>query len=294
VNCIIDKSDLIITIGYSRIEHPPSIWNHDLDKKIIHIDFTPAEPDIYYNPICEPIGDIANTLDNLTAALQKSNYQFQSEYHERTKLELEKILFVDGTDDNSFPMHPRRIVADCRKVLDKKDIICLDNGIYKLWFSRHYKTYDVGKFLIDNTLATMGAGLPSAMTAKMIKPERRVLAVCGDGGFMMNSQELETAVRYGLNVVVLILNDNGYGFIKWKQNIRKFESFGLDLGNPDFVKYAESYGANGMRIKEAEDLVPTLEKAFSSDSPVVIECPVDYSENISIWSKELDNITCMR
>jgi acetolactate synthase-1/2/3 large subunit len=294
VNCIMECSDLIITVGYSIIEHPPSLWNSKLDKKIIHIDFTPAKPDIYYNPICEPIGDIATTLDKLRDELQKHGYNYKSEYHEETKKELQTKLFVEGADDPAFPLRPRRIVADCRKALDKKDIICLDNGIYKLWFSRHYKTYDVGKFLIDNTLATMGAGLPSAIVAKLIRPDKRVLAVCGDGGFMMNSQELETAIRLGLNVVVLILNDNAFGFIKWKQQLRNFQDFALDFGNPDFVKYAESYSAIGYSIKSAEELLPTLEKAFTQEKPVVIDCPVDYSENKSVWGSELDGIVCLR
>jgi acetolactate synthase-1/2/3 large subunit len=294
VNCIIDRSDLIITIGYSPIEYPPSIWNGNLDKKIIHIDSTPSENDIYYNPICEPIGDIASTLIRLTEALQSRNFRFNSDYHEKIKKELEIKLFEEGIDNESYPLRPRRIVHDCRSVLGPKDIICLDNGIYKLWFSRHYKVYDVSKFLIDNTFATMGGGLPSAIATKLIYPEKRVLGVCGDGGFMMNSQELETAVRLGLNVVTLILNDNGYGFIKWKQQVRDLPKFKLDLGNPDFVKYAESYGAIGYRIESTTELVPKLEQAFSEDRPVVIECPIDYSENTALWSDELDNITCIR
>jgi len=176
--------------------------------------------------------------------------------------------------------------------LGKEDILCLDNGIYKLWFSRHYKTYNIGTFLIDNTLATMGAGLPSAMAAKIVHPKRKVLAVVGDGGFMMNSQELETAIRLGLNVVVLILNDNAYGFIKWKQQNMKFKDYGLNLGNPDFVKYAESYGAKGLKIKNAADLVPTLKKSFKEKCPVIVECPIDYSENIKVWRSELDALIC--
>ena len=168
----------------------------------------------------------------------------------------------------------------------------MDNGIYKLWFSRHYKTYAIGTFLLDNTLATMGAGLPSAIASKMVYPEKRVVAVCGDGGFMMNSQELETAVRLGLNVVVLILNDNAYGFIKWKQQSMGFADFALDYGNPDFVKYAEAYGAKGYKIKKAADLLPTLEKAFKQKGPVIIECPIDYSENKTVFSEELAKLQC--
>jgi len=290
VNCVVQKSDLIITVGFSKVEHPPSVWNKNLDKEILHIDFTAARPDIYYNPAVELIGDIATNLDLLSEELK--GYKHDGEYCKKIKKELDQKLFVEEADNNSFPLRPRRIVADCRKVLGKEDIICMDNGIYKLWFSRHYKTYNIGTFLLDNTLATMGAGLPSAMAAKLVNPKKKVLAVVGDGGFMMNSQELETAVRLKLNVVTLILNDNAYGFIKWKQQNMKFKDYGLDIGNPDFVKYAEAYGAKGYRIKIASDLIPTLKKAFKEKVPVVIECPIDYSENIRVWGTELDALVC--
>ncbi|MDA1196750.1 MAG: acetolactate synthase large subunit [Nanoarchaeota archaeon] len=290
VNCVVEKADLIITIGYATIEHPPSVWNGEMNKDILHIDFTPAEPEIYYEPSVELVGDISASLDALRLALP--GYKHSGKYEEKIKKELEEKLFVEGSDDDSFPMKPRRIVADCRKVLGKEDIICMDNGIYKLWFSRHYKTFGITTFLIDNTLATMGAGLPSAMGAQLVHPNKKVLAVCGDGGFMMNSQELETAVRLKLPVVVLILNDNGYGFIKWKQQNFKFENFGLDLGNPDFVKYAEAYGAKGYRVDKASSLIPTLEKAFRQKGPVLIECAIDYSENKKVWNQELDRFTC--
>ena len=202
------------------------------------------------------------------------------------------MLFSSGKDDDSYPLKPRKIVADVRKVLGKEDILCLDTGIYKLWFSRYYKTYNIGTFLVDNALATMGIGLPSAMAAKMVHPERKVLAIVGDGGFMMNSQELETAVRLKLNVVILLLNDNAYGFIKWKQDTMKFKDYGLDLENPDFKKYAESYGAKGYKIAKASELLQILNKALREKGPVLIECPIDYSENIKVWGNDLDTLSC--
>ncbi|MFQ5911281.1 MAG: acetolactate synthase large subunit, partial [Thermoplasmata archaeon] len=275
VNCVVDRADLIITVGYSTVEYPPSVWNHDLDKGILHIDFTPAYHDIYYFPTCELIGNIATSLDLLLGELD--SYHYDGAYCEKIKGQLDEMLFVEGADDDAFPPRPRRIVADCQKVLSPRDVLCLDNGIYKLWFSRHFKTFHIGTFLLDNALASMGAGLPSAMAAKLVHPERRVLAVCGDGGFMMNSQEMETAVRLGLNVVVLILSDEAYGFIKWKQSTYRYPSFAMDFGNPDFVKYAESYGAKGLRVNSARELIPTLEKAFALGSPVIVECPIDYS-----------------
>jgi len=291
VNCVIDKADLIVTLGYSTIEYPPSIWNPDLNKTILHIDFTNADLDAYYIPNVQVIGDIASTLSMLKKELK--NFRNKGTHEKEVKKKLDKILFSEGSKDNSFPLKPRRIVNDCRKVLGKKDIICMDNGIYKLWFSRHYKTYNIGTFLLDNTLATMGAGLPSAMAAKLVNKKNKVLAVCGDGGFMMNSQEIETSVRLGLNVVVLILNDNAYGFIKWKQQTHKFKNFALDYKNPDFVKYAESYGAKAYKVKKASDLSSILKKAFKQKVPVIIECPIDYSENKTVWSDELDNLSCL-
>ena len=282
------RADVVIAAGYSPTEHPPAVWNRG-NKTIVHIDFTPARTDSYYNPRCEVIGDIASALDMLSEALK--GYKYDDDYCKRIKKEIE-ARNVEGKSDSSFPLRPRRIVADCRKALGKEDILCLDNGIYKLWFSRHYPTYEIGTFLLDNALATMGAGLPSAIAAKLVHPDKKVLAVCGDGGFMMNSQEMETAVRLGLNVVVLILNDDAYGFIKWKQEAMGFEDFALDYGNPDFVKYAEAYGAKGYKIKKAADLLPTLEKAFKQKGPAIIECPIDYSENKTVFSEELSKLEC--
>ncbi len=290
VNRVVEKADLLVTIGYSTVEHPPYVWNKDMDKNILHIDFTPAENDIFYSPTWEVIGDIATSLEMIREELQRDRFEYRSIFNEEVKKDLQKRLFEEEADNGSFPMHPRRIVSDARRAMGKKDILTLDNGIYKMWFSRHYKAYDIGTFLLDNTLATMGAGLPSAIAAKMVNPDKNVMAVVGDGGFMMNSQELETAVRLGLNIVVLILNDNGFGFIKWKQMNRGLPQFGLDLGNPDFVKYAESYGAKGHIINSANELLPTLKRAMNEMGPSVVVCPIDYSENMKVWSQELDSI----
>lgn len=290
VNCVLENADLVITLGYAKVEHPPSVWNHDNDKDVLHIDFTPSDPDTYYNPCTELVGDIATNLDLLAKEL--GTYKYKGAYPEKIKKQLDERLFKEGGKDPSFPLKPRRIVADVRKALGKKDIICLDNGIYKMWFSRHYKAYDIGTFLLDNTLATMGAGLPSAMAAKLVHPQKKVLAVCGDGGFMMNSQELETAVRLKMNVVTLILNDNAYGFIQWKQQAGKYRDYAMNVSNPDFVKYAEAYGAKGFRIEKPEELIPLMDKAFRQKGPVIIECPIDYSENTQVWSGELDQLTC--
>ncbi|MBT7962126.1 acetolactate synthase large subunit [Candidatus Woesearchaeota archaeon] len=290
VNCVVDRSDLLIMVGYNTVEHPPSVWNKNRNKKIIHIDFVSSENDTYYDPIVEVIGDIAESISMISKQLGK--YSHDGNYELKIKKKLNEILFMDGTKDNSFPIKPRKLIKDIRTVMGKKDIICLDNGIYKMWFSRHYPAYDIGTVLLDNTLATMGAGMPSALAAKLVDPKKKILAVCGDGGFMMNSQDLATAVKYKINIVVLILNDNAYGFIKWKQKNHGFSDFALDLNNPNFVKYAQSYGAKGFEIKSSAELIPTLKKAFLLNKPVIIDCKIDYSENFEIFTNELNDIKC--
>lgn len=287
VNCGIDGSDLIITIGYNIVEYPPYLWNRTLDKKIINIDFVESVPDRYFNPTVEVIGDIASSIRELAASIPEKR-EFPIFEYTRSFIE-EKI---NAAARKSYPPIPQAVVQSVRKVLGREDIITLDNGIYKLWFARLYKTYAPNTVLLDNALATMGAGLPSGITAKLLHPERRVLAICGDGGFMMNCQELETSIRYGIPVVVLILNDNGFGFIKWKQKKMHFEDFGLDYGNPDFSLFARSFGAVGIRIKEDDDLAEVLERAFALNKVAVIECPIDYSVNYETFSIELGKLKC--
>lgn len=287
VNCGIDRADAIITIGYNIVEYPPYVWNSHLDKKIINIDFAEAEVDKYYDPDIEIIGDISCSLRQLGELItgRKNDETFRS-----IREFLNRKLSLDFK--KQYPLTPQEIVWHVREALSHEDIVTLDNGIYKLWFSRLYRTYKPNTFLLDNALATMGAGLSSGIMAKMLKPDRNVLAVVGDGGFMMNSQELETALRYGVPIVVLILNDDAFGFVKWEQQSKGFASFGLDYSNPDFVKYAESYGAVGMKVKGGDSLSDLLRRAFSLKKVVLIECPVDYSVNFEAFSKDLTNIAC--
>jgi acetolactate synthase I/II/III large subunit len=287
VNCGIDGADLIITVGYNIAEYPPYLWNGKLDKKIINIDFVESVPDKYFNPTIEVIGDVASSIRELAASIPgKREFPF----FERTRNFIEDK--INTTPMRKYPPLPQSIVQSVRKALGREDIITLDNGIYKLWFSRLYKTYAPNTILLDNALAAMGGGLPAGITAKLLNPERRVLAICGDGGFMINCQELETAIRYGIPVVVLILNDNAFGFIKWGQKKMNFEDFGLDYGNPDFSLFAESFGAAGFKIREGDDLAEVLERAFSLNKVTVIECPIDYSVNYETFSIELRNLTC--
>ncbi len=201
----------------------------------------------------------------------------------------EKILarIADRAEESRYPLTPQRLVHDVRQAMPEDGIVCLDNGMYKIWFARNYRTHVANTLLLDNALATMGAGLPSAIMAALLNPKRRVLAVCGDGGFMMNSQELATAVRLGLNLVVLIVQDNAYGMIRWKQAVDGFPDFGMTFDNPDFVAYAAAYGANGSRVESAHDLAPTLEAAFTRGGVQLVTVPVDYSENLRVLVDEL-------
>lgn len=286
VNCGIDRADLIITVGYSIMEYPPFVWNPNRDKKIVQLDHSEAAVDTYYNPDLEVVGDVAASLRLLGPKVQRrEDGLFRS---------LRAFLGdrLAAPCDKTYPPKPQEIVSHVRSVLAGDDVLTLDNGIYKLWFSRLYRTFRPNTFVLDNALATMGAGLPAAIAAKMLYPERRVLAVVGDGGFMMNAQELETAVRMNLPIVVLILNDDAFGFIKWKQENMGFRSFGLDYTNPDFVRFAESHGAAGIKVMEGDDLCQVLEKAFALRQVVVVECPIDYSVNYETFSREIEGLVC--
>ncbi len=289
VHCAINKADLIINVGHDVVEKPPFFMQHG-GIKVIHINFLSASVDPVYFPQVEVIGDIANSIWQIKEKLTKQE-QWNFSDVLKIKQELDAHLKI-GVDDNRFPVIPQRFVAEVRKAMPSDGIIALDNGVYKIWFARNYMAHEPNTVLLDNALATMGAGLPSAMGAKIVHPDRKVMAICGDGGFMMNSQELETSVRLKLNIVVLILRDNAYGMIKWKQTGMGFENWGLDYGNPDFVKYAESYGANGHRVNAIEELGAILEKSINEDGVHLIEVPVDYSENEKVLIKELHGRTC--
>jgi len=290
LHCAINEADLIINVGHDVIEKPPFFMKQG-STKVIHINFFPAQVDAVYFPQLNVVGDIRSSIVHLGHHIKdKSNWDFA--YFKRIKDDVESHLSTYAKD-NRFPMLPQRLVHIVREELPDDGIVTLDNGIYKIWFARNFKSYQRNTLLLDNALATMGAGLPSALLAKLINPDKKVIAVCGDGGFMMNSQELETAVRLGLNLVVIILNDSGYGMIKWKQEDMGFENFGLDYKNPDFVKYAESYGAKGHRPTSDEDLIQVLSTCLNSDGVHVIDLAVDYSLNHSILNVLLKEKTCI-
>ena len=288
LHCAIGKADLIINIGHDVIEKPPFFMNKE--QKVIHINCFSAEVDQVYFPECEVVGDIASTLKNLRTELD--GMYWDQKYAKKIREEVQKHIHSKD-DDKSFPIIPQQVVKVVRDVMPSDSIVTLDNGVYKIWFARNYSCHAPNSLLLDNALATMGAGLPSAIGAKIVHPKKDVITVCGDGGFMMNSQELETAVRLKLNITVIVLRDNAYGMIKWKQAGMGFENWGLDYGNPDFVAYAESYGAEGFRVKSFDDFSLTLKKCLKSKKVSLIELPVDYSENEKVLIKELTEKSCL-
>jgi acetolactate synthase-1/2/3 large subunit len=288
VHRVIDRADLIINVGHDVVEKPPFFMEDD-NQKVIHINFDSAAVDPVYFPQLEVIGDIANSIWQINEKIQAQaswKLGFYQDVHD---------AYVEhraaSEDDDRFPILPERFVREVRKAMPKNGIVTLDNGVYKIWFARNYPAFLPNTLLLDNALATMGAGLPSAMAAKLVHPDRAVVTVCGDGGFMMNSQELETAVRLNLHIVVIILRDDAYGMIKWKQANMEFGNYGLDYGNPDFVKYVESYGGKGWRVEATDQLLPTLKKCLAEPNVHLIDVPVDYSLNDETLNKTIRKLS---
>lgn len=272
-------ADLIINVGHDVIEKPPFFMTKD-GFKVLHVSFASASVDAIYFPQLEVVGDIANAIWQINESIRVQDHWDFSTF--RTVQQLVAKHTTEKSDDPSFPIIPQRLVADVRKAMPEDGIICLDNGMYKIWFARNYKAYQPNTILLDNALATMGAGLPSALGASFVHPDRKIVAICGDGGFMMNSQELETAVRTKRNVTTLILRDDSYGMIRWKQGTAGFEDWGLQFGNPDFVDYARSYGAKGYRVEKTDDLLSLLTQCLDEGGVNVIEVPIDYAENANL------------
>ncbi len=287
VNFGFDNADVIIAVGYELQEFDPVRVNPQADKKIIHIHRFPAEVDAHYSVDVGIIGDISASLDALTEALAGHVYEANPEVPGAGLLAEE---IARGQQDCRFPLAPARVVADTRAALGRSDVVLVDTGATKMWMARLYPTYQRNTCLVSNGLSTMAFALPGALGVKLARPEAKVLAAVGDGAFMMNSQEIETAVRERIPLVVLIWEDGGYGLIEWKMDLELGEHYYVKFGNPDVVKYAESFGAKGYRIKRAEELLPTLKAALDDDGVSLICCPVDYSENLRLTDRlgELD------
>jgi acetolactate synthase-1/2/3 large subunit len=282
VNFGFDLADVLICVGYDLQEFDPMRINPKGDKKIIHISRYPAEVDTHY-PVAVGIeSDLSMALDNLARAVRPK---------EGLKAENCKIMDLlrgeleEGARDCSFPVKPQRIVSDTRLALGESDIVLVDTGAVKMWMARLYPTYRPNTCLISNGLSTMAFALPGAIAVRLACPERKVLAVAGDGGFLMLGSELATAVREHVSLVVLIWEDQSYGLIKWKMDLELGHHSSVDFHTPDFVKYAESFGAKGYRINRTEELLPTLKSALEDDAVSVITCPVDYSQNMELIDK---------
>ncbi|PJE23463.1 MAG: acetolactate synthase large subunit [Mycobacterium sp.] len=286
VNFGFDNADVVIAVGYELQEFDPVRINPQGDKKIIHIHRFPAEVDAHYSVDVGIIGDISDSLNQLTEAMDGRRFD-DVEVPGSGLLDEE---FTRGQQDSRYPLAPQRVVADTRAALGRSDVVLVDTGATKMWMARLYPTYERNTCLISNGLSTMGFALPGALGVKLAQPESKVLAVVGDGAFLMNSQEIETAVREKIPLVVLIWEDGGYGLIEWKMDLELGEHHYVSFGNPDVVKYAESFGAKGYRIGSAEELLPTLRAALDDDGVSLIACPVDYSENLRLTDRlgELD------
>ena len=289
-----DRADLVVCVGYDLVEYAPGKWNPDGSKRIVHIDTQPAETDAQYQPEVELVGDIDGTLARLLAAVQPrgiSGRDAGERHATRETLvhaDLRHALLEElGTYsvDDGFPIKPQRAIADLRAALGPSDIVVSDVGAHKVWVARLYQAYEPNTVIISNGFAAMGIALPGAIAAKLVYPDRKVVALCGDGGFLMNSQELETAKRIGTNITVVIWRDDGYGLIDWKQRNEFGRPYAVEFSNPDFVAYAQSFGIAGFRAERAADLLPTLRRALEIDGPSVVEVPIDYRENLRLTER---------
>jgi acetolactate synthase-1/2/3 large subunit len=289
-----DRADLVICVGYDLVEYAPAWWNPDGTKRIVHIDTQPAEVDAQYQPRVELVGDIGVALAKLLEAALPGGiggHNASERHASRETLvhaDLRTALLEDlevCVTDTGYPIKPQRAIYELRRALGPQDIVVSDVGAHKVWIARLYQAYEPNTVVISNGLAAMGISLPGAIAAKLVHPERKVVALCGDGGFLMNSQELETAKRIGAAVVVVVWRDDGYGLIDWKQRNEFGRPFAVEFGNPDFVDYARSFGIPGFRPTSADDLYPTLMRALEVDGPAVVDVPIDYRENVKLTER---------
>jgi acetolactate synthase I/II/III large subunit len=295
VHHAIEQADCIINVGHDVVEKPPFVMRRGLagssDPVVVHVDFSPAEVDAVYAPQIEVTGDIANAVWRLSEAVSPQASWDMRGFDAARRVLLEHL--GREAEDDRFPIHPPRLVAEVQRAMPDDGIVCLDNGMYKLWFARYYRARSPNTLLLDNALATMGAGLPSAMAARIVHPDRKVLAVVGDGGLMMSVQELETAVRLGLDLTVLIVRDDGYGMIRWKQAEMGLPDHAMTFGNPDFVKLAEAFGAHGHRAASAAEVGSLLRTCLDAGGVHVIDVPIDYEANHRVLGEELRGLAAL-
>ncbi len=282
INCGFDETDLVIAIGYDLIEYSPKKWNPDGKIPIIHIGAIHAEIDSSYIPLVEVVGDISDSLNEILNRADRAGKPNPYALQLRDDIRAD---YEQYANDDGYPIKPQKLIYDLRQVMRSDDIVICDVGAHKMWMSRHYHCDKPNTCIISNGFAAMGIAIPGALAAKLVAPQQQVVAVTGDGGFMMNCQELETALRIGTPFVTIIFNDGGYGLIEWKQQNHLGKSAFVKFGNPDFVKFAESMGLKGYRLESTADFIPILKTALAQTVPSVIDCPVDYRENLRFTQK---------
>ena len=287
----IDDADLVITLGFDMVEYHPQLWNPKGDKKIIHADFLAAEIDAHYDPEVELIGDLAHTLWMLNERVAAADgLSFDLDGQSKTRAAMAKDFAEYKDDKTDGLIRPQKALWDARQVMGPHDILLSDVGAHKMWIARHYQCHEPNTCLIPNGFCSMGFALPGAIAAGIVHPDRRILAIAGDAGFLMNVQEMETAVRIGSNIVVLVWADNEYGLIAWKQETHFGRHTDLSFGNPDWEQLASAFGWNGHYVSRSEELAGTLESAFQESGPSLIVIPIDYREN-PLLTKKLGEIT---
>ena len=292
IACALDAADVIITLGYDMVEYYPELWNSKGDKHIIHADFLPAEIDASYNPETEIIGDLAQTLSMLIQKVdERQGISFDLNQQAATRRDMTQELEVYKDDNTTGSIRPQKVLWDVRQVMGPSDILLSDVGAHKMWIARHYQCHEPNTCLIPNGFCSMGFALPGSIAASLVSPNRRILAICGDAGFLMNVQEMETARRLNSNIVVMVWVDNEYGLIAWKQQNEFGKHTDLSFGNPDWLQLASAFGWHGHHVNESQDLVSTLETAFSEQGPSLIALPIDYRENLAL-TKRLGDIVC--
>ena len=291
VSKAIDDADLVITLGFDMVEYHPQLWNSAGDKRIIHADFLAAEIDAHYHPEVELIGDLAHTLWMFNERLSESGPpEFDLEEQRRCRAAMAADFAEHSADRTEGTIRPQKALWDARQVMGPSDVLLSDVGAHKMWIARHYQCHEPNTCLIPNGFCSMGFALPGAIAASIVHPERRIMAIAGDAGFLMNVQEMETAARLGSNIVVMVWEDKEYGLIAWKQETHFGRHTDLSFGNPEWAGLAQAFGWHGHLVANSADLAETLETAFGESGPSLVVIPIDYREN-RLLTKKLGEIT---
>jgi acetolactate synthase-1/2/3 large subunit len=292
VSCAVDAADVVITLGYDMVEYPPRLWNPKADKQIIHIDFLPAEIDANYHPDVEVVGDLAHTLWMLNERLHgDKSRDYELDPQTAVRREIQEDLVRHKNDDTQGSIRPQKALWDARQAMGPEDILLSDVGAHKMWIARYFHAHQPNTVLIPNGFCSMGFAVPASIAASMVYPERRILAICGDAGFLMNVQEMETAKRLGVDIVVMVWEDGTHGLLVWKQDIQFGRHTDLSFGNPDWMALAEAFGWHGHRVERSRDLSGALETAFQARGPRLVVLPIDYREN-ALLTERLGDVEC--